>query len=292
MSMTRSINFNNTNAIIEMTNTPDKYNNIDWSIKLICGENTVSTSGLLTILAPTSSSKATMTANPVEPVKPDNNSSSYSGTDHVSTIKAMLNECDKANGNENKAKVAIRLLTYITNEGLDFTNSHQRFKDTVIRKCYEFKQVNADMPDVVQKANQTLTVLGASDKTVTTKKEDTPTIDLALFIAIAKKYNNKNVMANPKQYLDYFESAVRYNAHFARGSTKAEKMANYLINQSDDGQRIALMKMIFEKHNLIFNDVAMHLYSDWVNKYKPTGKTNRYIKMNEFALAHKSLFTA
>jgi hypothetical protein len=303
MSVTRSINFNDTTVIITLSNTTNVDNNIDWSIKLICGENKISTSGFLTTLVPTGSSGVTKTAIPVEPVKSD--------TDHVTVIKAILNECDETIGKENKAKVAIRLLTYITNEGLDFTNSQQRFKNAVIRKCYEFKQVNADMPDVVQKANQTLTVLGASttipadfkvsDMSIAAvpatvpkpaEKEDAPTMDLALFTVIAKKYNNKNVMANLKQYLGYFENAVRCNAHFTKGSTKAEKMTNYLNNLSDDGQRIALMKKIFEKHNLVFNDVAMDLYSDWVNTYNPTGKTNRYIKMNEFATIHKSLFTA
>jgi hypothetical protein len=36
----------------------------------------------------------------------------------------------------------------------------------------------------------------------------------------------------------------------------------------------------------------MTLYNEWKNTYKPTGKTNRYIKMDEFATTHKALFTA
>jgi hypothetical protein len=69
-------------------------------------------------------------------------------------------------------------------------------------------------------------------------------------------------------------------------------MTSYFTYCTDDGQRITLMKKIFENHNLIFSDAAMTLYNEWQKTYKPTGKTNRYIKMNEFATTHKALFTA
>jgi len=222
---------------------------------------------------------------------------------HVNAIKAMLNEVEQNKGKENKAVIAIKLLDYVSGEALEFTNSHERFKNAVISKCYEFKQVNADMTDVVKKADETLIKLGASTTipTATTKsagpvkpttapKEDTYTLDLALFTALAKKYNYAPAINSPNTYLSYFESAVRWNRQGVEGSTKAEKMTNYFTWFSDDGQRVKLMKTIFEKHNLIFSDAAMTLYNEWQNTHKPTG--NRYIKMNDFATTHKTLFTA
>lgn len=315
MSFTRSIIFNDITATISFPTTLNSNNQLDWTIALTSGTNKVCTIGTVNI------DVATPEPNIAEPIAPPNSAtipSTYLEDEkmkHVTAIKAMLIDCDVTKGTENKAAIAIKLLDYVSGEALEFTNSHERFKNAVISKCYEFKQVNADMTDVVKKADETLTVLGASttipadfkasDMSIAAvpatvpaaapkpaEKEDAPTMDLALFTVIAKKYNNKNVMANLKQYLRYFENAVRCNAHFTKGSTKAEKMTNYLNNLSDDGQRITLMKEIFKKHNLVFNDVAMDLYSDWVNTCKPTGKTNRYTKMKEFATIHKSLFTA
>ena len=115
--------------------------------------------------------------------------------------------------------------------------------------------------------------------------------ELALFTALAKKYDFKNAIARPKEYFGYFNSAARWNSYMVRGATKAEQMANYFSWCTDDGQREALMKKIFAKHGLTFSHTVMPFYESWVETYKPTGKTNRYIKMNEFATTHKSLFT-
>lgn len=284
---------------------------------------------------------------PVEPIKPVAAPAAYPEADkikHVNAIKDMLTECEEAKGKDNKEKIAIKLLDYVSSEALDFTKSHERFKDTVINKCYEFKQSEPDRKELIAKSDDVLTKLGASttipdgwkktdmcrvcggnhatpaiskelNEVITTweksqspvvapkpvapkpvepvkPKEDTSALDLALFTALAKKYNFKQAMENPKLYLSYFESAVRWNSWMVKGSTKAEKMTNYFIHCTDDGQRVELMKTIFTKHNLIFSDAAMTLYYEWQNIYKPTGKTNRYIKMNEFATTHKALFTA
>jgi hypothetical protein len=115
--------------------------------------------------------------------------------------------------------------------------------------------------------------------------------ELTLFTALAKKYDFKKAIANPKEYFGYFNSAVRWNSYMVRGATKAEKMSSYFNHCTDIGQREALMKNIFDKHGMNFSDTVMPFYYGWESTYKPTGKTNRYIKMNEFATTHKSLFT-
>ena len=117
-------------------------------------------------------------------------------------------------------------------------------------------------------------------------------LDLALFTALAKKYNFEPAIKSPKTYLTHFESFARWRHHSVKGTTKAEKMTSYFTYCSGDVQRDELMKKIFKNHNMIFSDAAMTLYYEWQKTYKPTGKTNRYIKMNEFATTHKPLFTA
>jgi hypothetical protein len=83
-------------------------------------------------------------------------------TKHINAIKTMLAECDKTKGKENKAVIAIKILDYVSGEALDFTKSTDKFKEAVINKCYEIKQNNADMPEVVKKVDETLVKLGAS----------------------------------------------------------------------------------------------------------------------------------
>lgn len=120
------------------------------------------------------------------------------------------------------------------------------------------------------------------------KKEDDSAIELALFIALADKYQHKRAIAEPKLYLTYFKSALRWGS--VKGSTRAEQMDDYFNRYSEKGQREALMRDIFAKHKLVFSDAVMPFYCGWETTYKPAGKSNRYIKMNEFALANKSLF--
>jgi hypothetical protein len=301
-------------------------------------------SGSVTV-EPNETPEPVKTAEPVaapKPAEPAKTPATYPEDEkvkHVTAIKAMLATQEELKGKENKAANAIKILDYVSGEALDFTKSHERFKNTVINKCYEFKQDNADMPEVAKKADETLVKLGASttipadwkkpemcrvcggnhatpvlskelNEVITAweksqspvvapkpvepvkPKEDTSALDLALFTALAKKYNFKPGMENPKQYLSYFENAVRWNSWVVKGSTKAEKMTSYFTHCSDDGHRVKLMKKIFEKHSMIFSDAAMTFYNEWQKTYKPTGKTNRYIKMNEFATTHKALFTA
>jgi hypothetical protein len=352
MSLTRSLTFNNITAAITVGTKLTSDNHLDWEITLSDENNTVSTNGLVVIEVAEPKPVTVAAVAIAEPKPVAVTSSTYPQDEkvkHVTVIKAMLNRQETLKGRENKAVNAIKILDYVSGEALDFTKVHDKFKNTVINKCYEFKQNNADMPEVVKKADETLIKLGASTtipsdfkpynckecggdhhtpdvltsvfiKTVTpadkktneiidawlasqppivapiaaptpvAPKEDTSAIELALFAALAKKYNFKHAIENPKQYLGYFESAVNRNSKYVQGSTKAEKMTNYFTLCTDDGQRSTLMKKIFEKHSMIFSDAAMTLYNEWCNTYKPTG--NRYQKMDEFATVHKALFTA
>ena len=316
MPLTRSITFNDIIVTLTMDTKLNSNNQLYWKVTIVSGSNKITTDGKAAINGPVTPAVTPVVTPVVNPVVTPMSSSVSTVTDktkHIEAIKEMLNECENTKGKENKAKIAIRILNYVINEGIDFTKSHQRFKESVINKCYEFKQITSDMPDVINKSNEVLIKFGASTTipadfkgccgsntttsvptvktdSSTVKKDDTSNSELALFTALANKYNHKNAIANPKSYLSYFENAARWGS--VTGTTKADKMANYFSKYSDDGQRAALMKTIFAKHNLTFSDAAMTLYNEWVKTYTPTDRTNRYKKMIEFATVHKSLFTA
>jgi hypothetical protein len=287
-------------------------NQLYWKVTIVSGSNKITTDGKAAINGP-----VTPAVTPaVTPVVTPMSSPVCTVTDknkHIEEIKGMLNECENTKGKENKAKIAIRILNYVINEAVDFTKSYPHFKETVINKCYEFKQLNSDMPDIVDKSNEVLVKFGASTTipadfkgrrgsntttsvptvktdSSTVKKDNTQNADLAIFKALANKYNHKTAIANPTIYLAYFEHSVQWGS--VTGTTRADKMVNYFSKYSEDGQRASLMKTIFTKHNLIFSDAAMTLYNEWVKTYTPTDRTNRYKKMTEFATVHKSLFTA
>lgn len=113
-----------------------------------------------------------------------------------------------------------------------------------------------------------------------------------LFVVMAKEHECDYIAKNPKDYFGYYQGAVKRG--YITGPTVADKIEKYINNYystSPKFERIKLMKSLFEKNKLIYNDAAMTLYNDWQNTYKPTGPTNRYKKMCAFIDAHKSLFT-
>jgi len=356
MSVTHSLTFNDVTATITLITKPNT-NQLEWMLLMKSGVNKAVTSGVVDIeasravidevkpvepiapIAPVEPVEPIAPVAPVTPVAPVATPTTTATAftiyppdekfKHHTAIKAMLDECEEAKGKDNKALIVMKLFNYLIGDALEFTKTYVKFKGTVINKCYEFKQMNGDMPEVVAKANQMLIALGASTtipadfkvircnlyggnhttptiikpvNTVVTpaKKAEDPSKDapksseeqeLALFTALAKKYDFKNAIARPKDYFGYFNSSLRWNNSYIKGSTKAEKMISYFNYCTDVGKREALMKTIFAKHGLSFNDTVMSFYQIWSESYKPTGKTNRYIKMNEFALAHKGLFT-
>lgn len=127
-------------------------------------------------------------------------------------------------------------------------------------------------------------------KPTTEKKDESYNPDMALFITLAKKYDAKNAIKNPKLYFSCYENEVKWGT--VKGSTKAERMNYYLSRQGDTVARESLMKQLFEKNNLVFGDSVMTLYDEWQKTYKPNDVSNRYKKMCAFIDVHKSLFTA
>lgn len=292
MSLTHSITINDVTTTITFPRGLNIDNQLDWSITLTSGINTVSTSGTVDIVVPT----IIPAVIPALAVFPEEEKSK-----HIAVINVLLDMCETLKGKESKAVAAIKILNYISGDALEFTKAYSRFKCTVINKCYEFKRDNSDIPQLVEKANIVLTMLG-SPITIPTpantniqhvvsvppteKKDVSYNPDMALFLDLAKKHNCKMAINNPCAHFLYYEYAVKHNT--VKGDTKAEKMESYYSLWS---AREDLMRSLFTKNNLDFNDSVMTMYNEWQKTYTPTDKTNRYKKMCAFINAHTTLFT-
>ena len=326
MSLTRSITFNNVTASITLPTELNNDSQLDWTITMTSGNNVVSTSGTVDIVVP--ESEPTPEPVPIPVPVPVPTPASFSESDkikHIAVIKALLDMSETLKGKESKAVAAIKILDYVSGEALEFTKTLERFKDTVIKKCYEFKRVNSDMPNVVEKADAVLTKLGkcpcsrcsylaepmntvvqpvtesakpVAAKPVAEPVKPVPTTvaglaynsDLSLFITLAHEHQLGHFIKEPSRYWSYYENAVKLGN--VLGATKAEQMNNYLGQFSELGARTQLMKSLFEKNKLVFNASVMPQYREWIKTYIPPGRTNRYKNMCAFIDANKSLFTA
>lgn len=339
MSLTRSITFNNVTASITLPTELNNDNQLDWTITMTSGNNVVSTSGTVDIVVPESEPIPVPTSVPAPTSVPISlpTLSEENKKKHIAVIKMLLDMSETLKGKESKAVAAIKILDYVSNDALEFTKSNERFLNTLIKKCYEFKRVNSDMPDVVEKANTVLTKLGkctcgvccslsslvettntvvqpvAKQVSETTKSvietakpvaETTKPVveavksvattvadgkynpDMPLFLTIAHEHD----VSEPSRYWTYYENAVKWGN--VPGATKAEQMNNYFNQFSKLGARTELMKSLFEKNKLVFNDSVIAQYMKWIKTYNPPGKTNRYKNMCAFIDANRSLFTA
>ena len=318
MSLTRSITFNNVTASITLPTELNNDNQLDWTITMTSDNNIVSTSGTVDIVVPESepTSVPALTSVPISP-------SALSEEDkkkHIVVIKMLLDISESITGKENKAIIAIKILDYVSNDALEFTKSYERFLNTLIKKCYEFKRVNSDMPDVVEKANAVLTKLGkctcsrcsylaepmntvvqpVAKPVAETAKPVAETVKSVATTVAGEKYNpdmslfltiaHKHYISDPSEYWTFYEDAIKRGD--VSGATKAEQMNNYFNQFSKLGARTQLMKSLFEKNKLVFNASVMPQYREWIRTYIPPGRTNRDKNMGAFIDANKSLFTA
>ena len=262
MSVTRSITFNNFTATISLPTSPNNDNQLIWYLSLASGENTVSTYDILQIEMPviTETSPAprrlqerlaTLTQPPapapVPAAVPVPDTTAFVAVEeknkHIAVIKALLDMCESLKGKESKAVAAIKVLDYVSGEALEFTKTFESFKSCVIKKCYEFKRVNSDIPAVVEKADAVLIKLGkcpcsrcsklaeptntvvqpvtepVTAKPVAEPVKPVPTTatgepynpDMSLFLTLAREHELDQVLAEPILFWRQYENAVRLN---------------------------------------------------------------------------------
>jgi hypothetical protein len=255
MSKISTVNFNGNSVSLTVCPSEDG-KQVTWRLTVITKEQSeFINSGSMTFPVPEAKIPATkipVVTNPEPKIPVITNSdpktvakaSCCEKVKHVDYIKSKLTECDTSVGKENKARVAVEMLNYLTSEALDFVNNHKAFKDTVIKKCYEFKSSSADLPALVEASNRLLTKLGVPltvpAQPVTTKPVTQP--------------------ITPQQ--------------------PAPWITQY--DEWEKNQRTNLMKEIIAKKGGQYVDSIMDNYYAWEKTYKPEKKPNRYQKMSEF----------
>ena len=114
-----------------------------------------------------------------------------------------------------------------------------------------------------------------------------------LFVTMARRMGCDYIVRNSKTYYRVYKETIERG--FIKSNNSAE-MIEYYLNRwgrtNDTYQRISLMKCLFAKNKLTFTDDVMSLYDIWQQTYKPTGKTNRFIKMCVFINTQKALFNS
>jgi hypothetical protein len=233
---------------------------------------------------------------------------------HINFIRGVLADIDNTKFRESKCIAAKILYDYLRICAVNLINTYSQFKQTVIDKAYHLKKDGADNKDLIRALDQLLIVLGcpkednSNNKSPVIQKDNKENItpvntsvnnetnlvdpEYDLFIANAKLYNNVLILANSKQFYGYYKKGI--NCKTLEGITRAEKMNDFFVNYcrfSRNHDRMVLMKKLFTKHNLIYNNAIMTMYDEWEKSYKPNGRSNRYIKMLDFICANKFLFT-
>jgi hypothetical protein len=162
--MFSTINVKSNSVSIETK--PNSDGNLEWKITVLTKDgNQLTTCGIMTITKPipTIKQNATKTLSNYAPNYPLDEK-----IRHTNHIKELLIKCDTTRGLENKKNICRALMEYIGNEALDYTLAHDGFKNQVIKKCNEFKEVHPEFPDLIEVCNDTLRKLGISVTTPVT----------------------------------------------------------------------------------------------------------------------------
>lgn len=77
-------------------------------------------------------------------------------------IDYKFQEVKSANSIDNKIKILIDLLNYVTNEGFDYLNSHTSLKNCIIDNCYYLQSFGFDNPELNEAFTNTLQKLDVS----------------------------------------------------------------------------------------------------------------------------------
>jgi hypothetical protein len=209
-------------------------------------------------------------------------------------IKSKLDELSLAKTKSEKANIIDIMFTYILHNGIHIIRSHTNLRKIIIDKCFEMKYSSPEFKDLCNTCNKLLRALDINineDMEIPTITEEYNP-ELVLFTIIARRIGFKEAVEDIttyySQYKSYSRDALLCSCDI--GSTVSKKMTTYLENNYDMLQRNKLMEYLFSKYNLTITSDVMPLYVEWSKHYTPSGRINRYIKMNEFVQRHKELF--
>ena len=167
-------------------------------------------------------------------------------------MKNHIYKCIKAVedsvGKKEKAKLAKILYDYMTNESLDYIKGYEQLKKIAIQRAYYIKRECEDFPELTKSLNAFLTAVSPLDK---------PVVECVKYCTCEEcieKQTMKEIMKQEDEYC----------------------------------KRLQLMKKLFERENLVFDDDnVMDLYYEWE---ETVPRLNRYKKMKAFIDANRDSF--
>jgi hypothetical protein len=148
-----------------------------------------------------------------------------------------------------KAKLAQILYDYMTNESLDYVKGYELLKKVAIERAYSFKKDCKEFPKLIASLDAFLTAVSPLDDMEPVVE---PVKDCACTKCIEKE-TMKEIMKEDDEYY----------------------------------KRWQLMKKLFERENLVFDDNVMDLYYEWE---KTAPRLNRYKKIKAFIDANRDAF--
>ena len=167
--------------------------------------------------------------------------------DHREFIIKLIADCVTTTDKKEKGEICIRIYEYLLHKALHYVNKTPKFKDTVIRKAYEFKLEG--IPELTLIIDEFLTAIG--EPLVEPIVEYCPCCDRS---------------DSSDEYLDTWTQL---------GDKKSGPC---------DQERSKLMQDLFKKEDLTFTHKVMPLYYEWE---KTAPKVNRYKKMCLFIDANR-----
>jgi hypothetical protein len=258
-TLTRSLTLNGITASITINNNGTCPELIDWSLNITdTDKNNASTNGVYEPTKPVvkSSSATQKQSSPAVSQRLDAGLVPVTKFDskqrdiHVARITEMLEDCNTAVGKENRRIYACIIFNYLLKDALEFIKHYTKFNKTLINKCYELKEEASDCVPFITLANKLLTALSAP-------------LEKPVVKSVAKSEEKPEVKSEEKP----IESTTN----------------DLILQEANEEARTAMMKSIFVKKRLMFNDTIMPRYHEWEKTFKPAKPANRFQKMSEFA---------
>jgi hypothetical protein len=267
-TLTRSLTLNGITASITINNNGTCPELIDWSLNITdTDKNNASTNGAYAITKPVAKQEEPVAkqeepvakseepvAKQEEPVaKPSITTQKFDSKQrdiYVARIREMVEDCNTAVGKENRRIYACIIFNYLLKDALEFIKHYTKFNKTLINKCYELKEEASDCVPFITLANKLLTALSVP-------------LEKPVVKSVAKSEEKPEVKSEEKP----IESTTN----------------DLILQEANEEARTAMMKSIFVKKRLMFNDTIMPRYHEWEKTFKPAKPANRFQKMSEFA---------
>ena len=149
-------------------------------------------------------------------------------------MKNYIHKCIKAVeasvGRKEKAKLIQTLYDYMTNESLDYVKGYEKLKKVAIQRANSFKKDCKEFPELIASLDAFLTAVGA------------PLDDMEPLV----------------------EPVVECIKYCTCDKCIEKQTMKEIMKQEDKSyKRWQLMKKLFKKENLVFDDDVMDLYYEW-----------------------------